>query len=101
MPASIFARTAAARRAATFCTSSRVLKPSTGPLSGVGIGSSASSSPSASTTTSSSSSSSWAWRNLSPKTRRYAKMGAATCLATDAFVLLNYPEWVGLKMASE
>ncbi|KAJ4153795.1 hypothetical protein LMH87_010267 [Akanthomyces muscarius] len=92
MPATIFAR-AAARRAATFCTSSRVLKPSA-ESSGISMGTSTSSSPSTGAT-------SWAWRNLTPQTRRYVKMGAAASVATDAFVLYNYPEWVGLKRASE
>lgn len=87
MPATIFARTAA-RRAATFCTSSRAMKPSAD--SGISMNS-----PAASP------SNSWAWSNLAPQTRRYVKIGAATCAATDAFVLYNYPEWVGLKRASE
>ncbi|KAM3529619.1 hypothetical protein NHJ13051_001754 [Beauveria bassiana] len=83
MPATIVARIAA-RRAATFSTSARAMKPSA--ESGVDMGRS--------------SGSSWAWRNLSPKTRQYVKMGAATCVATDAFVLYNYPDWVGVKKAS-
>ncbi|KAM3461026.1 hypothetical protein MY5147_003031 [Beauveria neobassiana] len=83
MPANIAARIAA-RRAATFSTSARAMKPSS--ESGVDMGRSIGSS--------------WAWRNLSPKTRQYVKMGAATCVATDAFVLYKYPDWVGVKKAS-
>ncbi|KAM0741658.1 hypothetical protein ACQRIT_004515 [Beauveria bassiana] len=83
MPANIVARIAT-RRAATFSTSARAMKPSAEPSVDMGR----------------SSGSSWAWRNLSPKTRQYVKMGAATCVATDTFVLYNYPDWVGVKKAS-
>ncbi|KAM3454385.1 hypothetical protein MY3296_003068 [Beauveria thailandica] len=83
MPATVVARIVA-RRAALFSTSARSMKPST--ESGVDMGGSTGSS--------------WAWRNLSPRTRQFVKMGAATCVATDALVLYNYPEWVGLKKAS-
>ncbi|KAM3441564.1 hypothetical protein NHJ13734_002788 [Beauveria thailandica] len=83
MPATVVARIVA-RRAAPFSTSARAMKPST--ESGVDMGGSTGSS--------------WAWRNLSPRTRQFVKMGAATCVATDALVLYNYPEWVGLKKAS-
>lgn len=92
MPATIFARTAA-RRAATFSTSTRVM----GPSAEAGISMAGAPASSAST----GGGSSWAWRNLAPKTRRYVKFGAATCAATDAVVLYNYPEWVGLKKTSE
>lgn len=93
MSATLFARTsaAAARRAATFSTSSRTMKPAAD--TGIGMGSASAAS--------SATGSAWAWRNLSPKTRQYVKIGSAACIATDAFVLYNYPEWVGLKRASQ
>ncbi|KAM3503681.1 hypothetical protein MY10362_004041 [Beauveria mimosiformis] len=84
MPATIVARIVARRAAAPFSTSARAMKPSA--ETGVDVGGSTGSS--------------WAWRNLSPRTRQYVKMGAAICVATDALVLYNYPEWVGLKKAS-
>ncbi|OAA59958.1 hypothetical protein ISF_05969 [Cordyceps fumosorosea ARSEF 2679] len=93
MPSTILAR-ATARRAATFCTSSRSMKPSADSHAGLGLGGGSSASTPAA-------GSSWAWRNLSPKTRQYVKLGAATCAATDAAVLYNYPGLVGLKKASE
>ncbi|KAJ6781277.1 hypothetical protein PWT90_05036 [Aphanocladium album] len=93
MSAAIFARASAsaARRAATFSTSARAMRPAA--ESGINMGSASAASAS--------SGSAWAWRNLSPKTRQYVKIGAATCAATDAFVLYNYPEMVGLKKVSE
>jgi hypothetical protein len=37
------------------------------------------------------------WKKWSPTTRRNVKIGVAICLATDAFVLYNYPGVFGLK----
>lgn len=87
MPATIIARasTLAANRAATFCTSARMMKPA----------------EAAASTSTAASGSSWAWRNLSPQTRTNVKIFGAVCVATDAFVLYNYPELVGLKKSSE
>lgn len=93
MPATIIARTstAAAARAANFCTSSRMLKPA---ADSIQMGASTASASNASGT-------SWAWRNLSPKTRQYIKVFAATSAVTDAVILYEYPEFFGLKKASE
>lgn len=87
MPAFIArASNLAANRAATFCTSSRMMKPAAEAMhSGAAA----------------SGGSSWAWRNLSPKTRQYVKVLAATGAVTDAVVLYNYPEFFGLKSDSK